>query len=490
MTSVQDIINTIKAHQPLADVSPIIKAYEFAAIAHAGQKRLSGDDYIQHALATSLKLAELHMDIATITAGLLHDVPEDTNYTLEEIKKQFGKEVANLVEGITKIGTLKYRGVERYAENLRKMFLAMTEDIRTIIIKFADRLNNLETLEYNRPDKRRRIALETLEIFAPIAYRLGIGEIRGQLEDLAFPYAYPKEYEWVKNLSENRLKIEVKYIEKVKKIIQKELLENQIPYISIHGRIKHIYSLYKKLLEKEKNIDKIYDLIAVRIVIKNIADCYKVLGLIHRKYVPLKGRVKDFIAQPKPNGYQSIHTTVFAERGRIVEFQIRDEEMHELAEYGIAAHWRYKELKNKKLSKEKTAWLEQLIEIQKKIADNREYLSQIKLDFFQNRIFVFTPGGDVIDLPEEATPIDFAYHIHTDIGDKCIGAVVNDSMVPLDSSLKSGDVVEILINKNRKTPNPDWLKIVKTAQAREKIKQSLKKSSTGKLWGLLGKKEE
>ncbi|MBU1130667.1 RelA/SpoT family protein [Patescibacteria group bacterium] len=477
MITIQEIIDIIKEDRPNADVAIIKQAYEFAAMAHAGQKRLSGDDYIQHPLATAKKLVQLKMDVPTIAAGLLHDVPEETDYTLEDIKKQFGKEITKLVEGITKIGTLKYRGVERYAENLRKMFLAMSDDIRTIIIKFADRLHNLETLEYNRPDKRRRIALETLEIYAPLANRLGMGEIKGQLEDLSFVYAYPKEYEWVQTSSKNRLKVEKKYIEKIKKTLQKEMLENEIPFVSIHGRIKHIYSLYKKLLDKDKDINKIYDLIAIRVITQNVADCYKVLGLIHRQWVPLKGRIKDYIAQPKPNGYQSIHTTVFAERGKIVEFQIRDQEMHELAEFGVAAHWHYAEIKTKKLSKEKTIWLNQLMDIQKKVADNIEYLSNIKLDVFQSRIFVFTPKGDVIDLPENATPVDFAYHIHTDIGDKCIGAIVNENMVSLSSELKSGDVVEILINKSRKNPNQDWLNFVKTNLAREKIKYSLKKSS-------------
>jgi GTP pyrophosphokinase len=485
MANIQEIIEIIKKNRPEANLSLINDAYEFAAIAHAGQKRLSNDDYIQHALETAKKLAELKMDLPTIVAALLHDVPEDTNYTLNDIKKKFGKEVAKLVEGITKLGTLKYRGLERYAENLRKMFLAMTEDIRTIIIKFADRLHNLETLEYLRPDKRKRIALETLEIYAPIANRLGMGEMKGQLEDLSFPYAYPKEYEWIKNLSENKLKIEKKYIEKIKKIIQKELIENGISTLFIHGRIKHIYSLYKKLLEKDKDINKIYDLIAIRIITNNVADCYRVLGIIHKKWPPLKGRIKDYIAQPKPNGYQSIHTTVFAEHGKIVEFQIRDKEMHELAEYGIAAHWHYKETGEKKLKKETIDWLKQLMDIQQKVANNSEYLSNIKLDIFQSRIFVFTPKGDVIDLPEKATPVDFAYHIHTDIGNKCIGAIVNENMAPLESELKSGDVVEILINKNRNKPNEDWLNFVKTNLAREKIKQSLKKSSESKWRNLL-----
>lgn len=490
MLTIQEIIDLIKESRPTADVTLVRDAFEFAAIAHSGQKRLSGEDYIQHSLATAKELALLKMDLPSIAAGLLHDVPEDTSYSLNDIKRKFGKEITKLVEGITKLGTLKYRGLERYSENLRKMFLAMTEDIRTIIIKFADRINNLETLEFVRPDKRKRIALETLEIYAPIANRLGIGEIKGKLEDLSFPYAYPREYEWVKNLSESKLKVEKKYIDKVNKIIQKELVENEVTIHSIHGRVKHIYSLYKKLLEKDRDINKIYDLIAIRVITNNIPDCYRVLGIVHKKWPPLKGRIKDYIAQPKPNGYQSIHTTVFAERGKIVEFQIRDLSMHEMAEYGIAAHWRYKEIDEKKFNKEKMVWLQQLMEIQKTIADSAEYLSKIKLDIFQSRIFVFTPKGDVIDLPEQATPVDFAYHIHSDIGDKCIGAIINENIAPLDTALKSGDVVEILINKSRAKPNEDWINFVKTSHAREKIKDGLKKSTENKWKNLLKRKDD
>jgi len=487
--NINDIIKGVKEYLPEADAKVIKDAFEFAAIAHAGQKRLSGEDYIQHSLATALNLVNMKLDVPTIAAGLLHDVPEDTNYTLDDIRNKFDKEITKLVEGITKLGTLKYRGLERYAENLRKMFLAMTKDIRIILIKFADRMHNLETLEANRPDKRKRIALETLEIYAPIANRLGMGEMKGALEDLAFPYAYPKEYAWVKSLAETRLKVEKKYIEKIKKVIQKELIEEKIEIVSIHGRIKHIYSLYKKLLEKNKDINKIYDLIAIRVVTQNVPDCYRVLGLIHKKWTPLKGRIKDYIAQPKPNGYQSIHTTVFAERGKIVEFQIRDQEMHELAEFGVAAHWHFKELDNRNLTKEKTEWLKNLIEVQKKFSDNQDYLSEIKVDFFQNRIFVFTPSGDVIDLPENATPIDFAYHIHTDVGNKCAGAIVNDQITPLESYLKSGDVVEIIINKTRQMPNEDWLNFATTNLAKDKIKQALRKKNTGRLSKLLGNKK-
>ena len=485
MITIEEIINKVREYNPEANTKTIREAYEFAAMAHAGAKRPSGEDYIQHRLATALNLAQLHLDVPSIIAGLLHDVPEDTSYTLEDIRKKFGKEVAKLVEGITKLGTLKYRGMERYAENLRKMFLAMAEDIRVILIKFADRIHNLQTLEHNKAHKRKRIALETLEIYVPIANRLGMGEMKGALEDLAFPYVYPKEYAWTKKLAETRLKVERRFIEKIKKVIQKELQENKIEYFSIHGRIKHLYSLYRKVLVRNKDINKIYDLIALRIIVPTVADCYKVLGLIHKKWKPLKGRIKDYIAQPKPNGYQSLHTTVFAERGKIIEFQIRDKEMHELAEFGIAAHWHYKD--RRKLTKAKTEWINNLLDIQKRFRDNQKYLSEIKVDVFQNRIFVFTPKGDVIDLPDESTPIDFAYHIHTDIGDKCSGALINEEIASLDTPLKSGDVVDILINKNRQKPNPDWLEFTKTHLAQEKIKNSLKKDKDKKILNLLNR---
>ena len=485
MIAIDEIINKVREYNPEADIKLIRDAYDFSEMAHAGMKRLSGEDYIQHCLATALNLAKIKMDTPTIAAGLLHDVPEDTNYTLDDIKKNFGKEIAKLVEGITKLGTLKYRGLERYAENLRKMFIAMAEDIRVVMIKFADRIHNLETLEHNRPDKRKRIALETLEIYAPIASRLGMREIKGRLEDLSFPYVYPKEFVWTKQQEQNRLKLEKKYIEKIKRTVEKALAGEKIAFVEVYGRVKHLYSLYKKILKKDRDIDKVYDLIALRIIVKNVADCYRVLGVIHNKWTPLKGRIKDYIAQPKPNGYQSLHTTVFAERGKIVEFQIRDTEMHQVAEYGVATHWRYKESNRKKFTKEKTEWIKKLVEIQKNVEDYKKYLSEIKIDVFQNRIFVFTPKGDVIDLPEGSTPVDFAYHIHTDIGNKCNGSLVNDEIAPLDTALKSGDVVEIIINKNRQKPNADWTNFVQTHLAKEKIKEGLKDYRSRKIQDLI-----
>ncbi len=472
--TIAGLVEKVQSYLPEEDLDILYLAYDFAAEAHAGQKRASGDPYITHPLATAHNLADLKLDLPTVTAGLLHDVPEDTEVTLTDIQKNFGAEIATLVKGITKLGRLKYRGIERYAENLRKMFMAMAHDIRVIFIKFADRIHNLETIQYLRPEKQKRIALETMEIYAPIANRLGMGEMKHRLEDLAFAILQPQEYQWTLSLRKEPLGRQQKNVDKIKKIISKDLKQAEIDAISIHGRVKSIYSLYKKLLRKDRDINKIYDLIALRIIVSDIADCYKTLGLIHSRWTPLPGRIKDYIASPKPNGYQSLHTTVFATGGHIVEFQIRTMEMHELAEYGIAAHWHYKESgRSIKIPEKHLKWIEEIIEIQKKIKDNEQYLQEIKLDFFHDRIYVFTPHGDVIELPEGATPIDFAYHVHTELGNKCIGAKVNDNIVSLDTPLHSGDIVEIMTDKNRKTPSEDWLRIVKTKTAREHIKHAI-----------------
>jgi len=452
-------------------------AYEFAIQAHQGQTRLSGEDYIVHPLATAQILADMHFDSTTIAAGLLHDVPEDTDITLEQIRKKFGKEIAQIIEGITKLSKVKYRGMERYAENLRKMFVAMAKDIRTIVIKFADRIHNLQTLKYQSPQKAVRIANESMEIYAPIASRLGLGEVKGMLEDLSFPYIHPQEHAWVKSMIKDSLKRKAKTIDKAQKTLAKELTANGVEYLAINSRVKGIYSIYQKLMTHDKNLDRIYDLIALRLIVKNIKDCYAALGIIHTIWTPLKGRIKDYISQPKPNSYQSLHTTLFADKGEVVEIQIRTQEMHDYAEYGIAAHWQYKE-KSGSLPPGQREWIKNLIDWQKEISDSEKYLDnlqKVKLDFFKNRIFVFTPQGDVIDLPENATPIDFAYSIHTDIGNRCVEARVNREIANLDSTLRSGDVVEIITNKSRQWPNPDWLKFAKTTQAREKITSTLKK---------------
>ncbi len=476
--TIDGLIDQVKTYLPAdEDFTMLRLAYDFAAEAHTGQTRVSGDFYISHPLATTYNLAAMKADMPTLLAGLLHDVPEDTSVSIQEIEKNFGKEVAKLVNGITKLGRLKYRGIERYAENLRKMFIAMAKDIRVIFIKFADRLHNLRTIKYLPGDKQKRIALETLEIYAPIADRLGMGEIKHQLEDLSFAILQPAEYNWVLSLRQEPLSRQTKNLSKIKKILAENLAKENLNYISLHGRTKRIYSLYRKLLQKDRDINRIYDLIALRIIVPNIQSCYTTIGIIHSIWQPLKGRIKDYIATPKPNGYQSIHTTVFAAEGQIVEFQVRTPDMHDQAEFGIAAHWHYKEKGSFKLPDKQQKWIKQLIDIQKKVKDTEQYLQQIKLDVFSDRIFIFTPKGDVIELPAGATPIDFAYHVHSDLGNKCIGAKINEQIASLDTKLRSGDMVEIMIDKNRKKPNEDWVKIVKTKSAKDHIRQALNKDS-------------
>ncbi|MBU1038943.1 RelA/SpoT family protein [Patescibacteria group bacterium] len=477
MTTFSDIKQLVLKNNPNADTTMLELAYDFAVKAHAGQKRLDGTDYIQHSLETAYTLAHMNLDLSTVIAGLLHDVPEDTPITLEEVAKEFGPEVGKLVKGITKLSKLKYRGLERYAENLRKMFVAMAEDVRVVLIKLADRLHNLSTLSALPPVKQQRIARETLEIYAPIANRLGIGELKGQLEDLAFKYVYPEEYAWVVKTSTSRMEDQISYSQDLIKEVIKLLEKNNIAYNSVHGRVKHHYSLYKKLLRKDMDISKVYDLVALRVIVPDVAACYQALGAVHSRWKPMTGRIKDYIAQPKPNGYRSLHTTVFCDQGRIVEFQIRDQQMHDNAEYGIAAHWKFKDSSKAQLSipPEQLKWIKELLDWQKEITDNDQYLKALTIDIFQNRIFVFTPKGDVIDLPEEATPVDFAYHIHSDIGNHCSGARINEKIAPLETKLLSGDLVEIIVDKNRGGPSEDWLKFIKTNQAKNHIKSYYKK---------------
>ncbi len=471
------LLEKVKEYKPDADLDLIRLVYDFAEKAHEGQTRKNGEPYIGHPLAAAMILADMRIDPVIICATLLHDVPEDTNISLEEIEKNFGKEIASMVRGITKLGKLKYRGVERYIENLRKMFIAMSEDVRVMIIKFADRIHNLSTLSALPTQKQYRVALESLEIYAPIANRLGMGEMKGMLEDLSFQYVYPKEYQETKKIRDEKMSNKKNFLRRLQDTTKKELKEVGIEVISLHGRDKRLYSLYKKLQRKKNDIAKIYDLVAIRIIVPTIADCYATLGIIHKVWRPLKGRIKDYISQPKPNGYQSLHTTVFCENGEMVEFQIRTPEMQEEAEYGVAAHWHYDEY-GSRLPKKEINWVKELAEIQKDLLNGLSDLEEIKVDFLQNRIFVFTPKGDVIDLPESATPVDFAYYIHTNIGDKCSGALVNDQLTSLDTELKNGDVVEILIDKNRKGPGHDWLKFVHTHTAREHIRNALKQNRT------------
>ncbi len=468
------LLSTIGEKRPQADLTMVRLAYEFAETAHGGQIRKSGEPYIIHPLCTAITLAEMNLDPNIVIAGLLHDVPEDTSVTIEEIEKNFGKDVAHLVAGVTKLGKIKYRGIERYIENLRKMFVAMAEDIRVVIIKFADRLHNLHTLEHLAPKKQYRVALETLEIFAPIANRLGMGEMKGQLEDLSFKYVYPKEYAWVRGLVEEHYEQREAYINEIKTAIDLELQKEHVVVHSVHGRLKRLYSLYQKLLKHDKNIEKINDLIALRIIVTDLADCYAVLGIIHKLWRPLPGRIKDYIAQPKPNGYQSLHTTVFCDHGTVVEFQIRDMQQHLNAEYGIAAHWSYDEEGGVRPDRQ-LKWVSDLA-IEGDTIQRLKDLDNLKIDIFQNRIFIFTPKGDVMDLPENATPVDFAFAVHSQIGNQCAGARVNDRIVSLDQPLKSGDVVEIIVDKSKKGPSADWIGFVKTTHAKQLIKQHAKRT--------------
>jgi len=482
--SFSDIYETLKTqNRESGEIELVKKAYDFAVMAHDGQARKSGEPYIIHPLAVANRLASMRLDAETIAAGLLHDVCEDTAATTNDIKKEFGENIAFLVDGVTKLGELRYRGSERGAENLRKMFLAVAEDIRVVLIKLADRLHNMETLGHVLPEKQKRIAIETLEIYAPLAYRLGIGEFKGRLEDLAFPYIYPEEYAWLVNHTKETFEERKAYTESLIPKINAALNGEKLTPVDIHARAKHLYSLYKKLLAYDMDIGKIHDLVAVRIIVKNLEDCYRALGVIHAAWKPLPGRIKDYIAMPKPNSYRSLHTTIFGPEGKVTEIQIRTSDMHEEAENGIAAHWAYsetnhqpgvKKIKDGREINKTMAWVKQLREWQKEFQNPEEFLESLKIDFFKDRIFVFTPKGDVIDLPDGSTPVDFAYQVHSAIGEAAVGAKVNGKMSPLDFQLSSGDVVEILTQKN-KMPSRDWLEFVKTASARKKITAVMRK---------------
>ncbi|MEK7566549.1 MAG: RelA/SpoT family protein [Patescibacteria group bacterium] len=462
------------------ELSLIKNAFEYASSAHEGQRRFSGEPYINHVADVAVDAASLELDAKTISAALLHDTVEDNVATMHDIKKKFGDEVAFLVKGVTKVDKLKYHGVERAAESMRRMFLAVAEDIRVVVLKLVDRLNNMKTLyALPQPEKQKRIASETLEIYAPLADRLGMGEIKNELEDLSFYYVYSKEYEWIKKEVDAKIPEREKYIKKIIPIVKKELGREKIRPIEIAARAKHYYSTWRKLLRYDMNWEKILDLVALRIIVANVEDCYAVLGAIHKLWRPMPGRIKDYIALPKPNGYQSLHTTVFCLDGQPTEFQIRTENMHREAEYGIAAHWFWDETGKSKTGAEfvgqKFSWVKQLQSWQKEFGkgeSSEEFLESLKIDFFRDRIFVLTPKGDVVDLPEGSTPIDFAYHIHSEIGSRAFGAKINSKMSPLSAKLASGDVVEIITKKNKK-PSSEWLNFVKTSQARNKIKHAL-----------------
>ncbi len=451
------------------DLDLLRLAYEWAEDAHKGQVRHNGEPYITHPLEAAYSLIRIGLDQDTIIAALLHDVPEDTTTSLHAIEKDFGKDVAFLVAGVTKLGKVKYRGMERYVENLRSMFVAMAQDIRVILIRFADRLHNLETLDALPKEKQVRIAKETLEIYVPIADRLGIGDFKDRLEEAAFKYAMPEEYAHTHDLVATHLDERLEALSKSRATLEEFLKEKGIQYDVIQGRHKALYSLYKKLVEKQGDIQKIHDLVALRVITDSVSNCYAILGFIHELWRPVPNRIKDFIAQPKPNGYQSLHTTVFGEHDTITEFQIRTHDMHSHAEYGIAAHWGYKE-KEGELPKALKEWVNELAQWHNEVPDATQYLESIKLEMFEKRIFVFTPKGDVIDLPEKATPVDFAYRVHSDLGNHCVGVYVNDHMVSLNTELKSGDLVSIIVDKNRKGPSLDWLEFVITHQARDRIR--------------------
>lgn len=467
----------------------IVKAFEFAEKAHQGQKRKSGEDYFSHCIATAHILASIGMGSKTIAAGLLHDVPEDTPITLAEIKKEFGEDIHNLVEGITKLGKIKLKETkeEYLIENLRKMFLAMAADIRVVIIKLADRLHNMRTLEFNTLEKRPRIARETMEIYVPIADRLGIGEIKAELEDLSFKFIDPKNYKMVKKLRDDYYREGEKFNNQAIRELEKEIKHRKIKIIKIYGRAKNLRSLFLKLEKREMDIGRIYDLIAIRIIVPTVSDCYEVLGITHKVYRPMVGRIKDYISLPKPNGYQSIHTTIFGPEGRIMEIQIRTQKMHDESEFGIASHWIYNENKRRNwknyfrsketYSENEVIWIKQLREWQSEIGqDNKTFLEGLKIDFFKNRIFAITPKGDAIDLPEDATPIDFAYEIHSEVGDAVTGAKADGKMVTLDYKIKNGQMIEIMTSKEKKIPNRKWLEFVKTSNAKAHIKRQLKRS--------------
>ncbi|MBU4536664.1 HD domain-containing protein [Patescibacteria group bacterium] len=506
MKTVKDIISFME-NQSDESKKKVEKAFNFAVTAHSGQKRYSGEPYFNHVYETGKTLAKLGMGATVISAGLLHDVVEDGASTKENLEKEFGKDIAFLVEGVTKLGTIRFQGLKRHTESLRKLFIASSQDIRVLIIKFADRIHNMETLDYVPKEKQLRIATETLELFAPLAYRLGIGVLNRQLEDLSFPYVYPNEYKKVEEIVREEIKDSIISLKKLDRSIKKRLAREGITNIQSSSRIKGMYSLYKKLERKHWDVDKIYDIAALRIIVPTQNDCYKVLGIIHSFRRPMPGRIKDYIAFPKPNGYQSLHTTVFTRYGNVVEIQLRTAEMHKEAEYGIASHLSYKNNIDYGGNEDTKIWLKRLLpninktnnlnpnkkiggaeeipEWIKKLAnqteddESQEFIGDLKKDFFEHRVFVFTPKGDVIDLPINSSPVDFAFAIHSDIGSHMHGAKVHGKLVSLDTTLKNGDIVDIMTKKEI-TPTKKWLDFAKTSDARRHIKNILKKIEENK----------
>lgn len=474
----EDVIQKVTQNNPNADLQLLHRAFTFASEAHVGQKRNSGQPYITHPVSVAYILASLKMDMVVIVAGLLHDTVEDTGITLEDIENNFGSEVAQLVDGVTKLSRLEYRSKEeRQVENLRKMLLAMARDIRVIIIKLADRLHNMRTLQYQQEYKQREVALETLEIFAPLAHRLGIYRLKWEMEDLAFRFSNPEKYYELSNLVASTREKREETINAIVEILKEKMKEVNIK-AEIQGRPKNLYSIYTKMQKQQLEFNQIYDIMAVRVLVDTVRDCYAVLGTVHTLWVPIPGRFKDYIAMPKSNMYQSLHTTVVSPQGGPLEIQIRTWEMHRTAEYGIAAHWRYKEGGAKEGDLDhKLSWLRQILDWQEDLKDAREFMEGLKLDLFDDVVFVFTPKGDVMEFPVGSTPLDFAYRVHTQVGHNCVGVKVNDKIVPLDYVLKNGDRVEVLTSKQSRGPSRDWLKIAKTSQAKTKIRQWFKKEN-------------
>lgn len=477
-----DIVRKVLSYNPSVDLSLLKKAYQMAEDAHRGQKRISGDPFINHPLAVTYIMAELQLDPETLIAGLLHDTVEDTGVTLEQIEEEFGQEVALLVDGVTKLSRLEYRSrEERQAESLRKMFLAMARDIRVVLIKLADRLHNMRTLNYHTEVKQKQISQETLDIYAPLAHRLGIYHLKWELEDLAFRYILPAKYYELSDKLKRTRTMREKYISQVIAVLKEELHKVGIA-AEIKGRPKNLYSIHQKMQRQKKDFSEIFDVMATRVLVDNIRDCYAALGIVHTIWVPIPGKFKDYIAMPKSNMYQSLHTTVIGPQGEPLEIQIRTWDMHRTAEYGIAAHWRYKEGRSKEDNafERKLSWLRQILDWQQELKDTQEFMETLKIDLFTDVVFVFTPNGDVLELPAGSVPIDFAYRIHTQVGHHCVGAKVNNRITPLDYKLQNGDIVEILTSKQSAGPSRDWLKIVKTSQAKTRIRH----------WFRLGERDE
>jgi guanosine-3',5'-bis(diphosphate) 3'-pyrophosphohydrolase len=471
MIRFEDLVDKVRAGNPDADIELLRRAYVFSAFEHKGQVRHSGEPYLVHPLEVADQLADMKLDVVAIAAGLLHDIVEDTQTPIERIRELFGADVAHVVEGVTKLGAIPFSSSEeRQAENFRKMLLAMVDDVRVILVKLADRLHNMRTLHHLPEERRIKIAQETRDIYAPIANRLGMSKVKNELEELAFRYLEPKAYESLRSRVESRRRATEGMIEELRKNITAKLVEAQVPVIAIDGRIKRLFSIHQKLKRQKIDLDQVYDMVALRIVTQSVKDCYAALGIIHQTWSPVPGRIKDFIAMPRPNGYQSLHTSVVSDRGFPFEVQIRTAEMHRIAEEGIAAHWKYKEGRvGANRDEQSFMWLRQLLEWQQEVRDPQEFLQNLKIELYPEEVYIFTPKGEVKALPRDATPVDFAYAIHTDVGHQCVGARVNGKMVPLRTRLRNGDIIEIVTAAGHK-PSRDWLNFVVTSRARNKIR--------------------